>query len=405
MQEFLNNTVILIQLSALILSIVLIILVSKRVDKQVHAANLMLVFLLLNSYGLFLFVSLKAGIAGNLWFLYRTGLPPSMLVPAVAYLYCRSILLDENRLKWKDSFHLIPFLIAIVQYLPYYLSPIDQKKQLVSNLSGITDELMLSFGYLPENQFAIIRGLILLFYAYLIMTLIFNKNYRLKQITKEEFKLDKKINSWIKIFCISFSFNSIAIALYFFLQFIQNQSSENLFLNILGFAIAIIFNGTLIYYSSYLILNPETLIGLYQSSIKKNPKTKETPRKDDFSEIIEAIKMEFEINRIHLNTAISIEKLAILIGQPSRITSYVINNHFGINFNQLINSYRIKEAITKLENGYLKEFTIDALWSEVGFSNRTTFYKKFKEYTGMTPMEFIKKNQASQNDSFVNRFD
>lgn len=405
MQELLNNTVILIQLSALILSIVLILLVSKRVDRQVHAANLLLVFLLLNSYGLLLFVALKAGMIGSLWFLYRTGLPPSMLVPAIAYLYCRSILLDENRLKWKDSFHLIPFLIAIVQYLPYYLSPIDKKKQLVSNLSGITDELMLSFGYLPENQFAIIRGLILLFYAYLIMTLIFNKNYRLKQITKEEFKLDKKINSWIKIFCISFSLNSIAIAFYFFLQFIQNQSSENLFLNILGFAITIIFNGTLIYYSSYLILNPETLIGLYQISIKNNPKAKETPRKDDFSEIIEAIKMEFEINRIHLNTAISIEKLAILIGQPSRITSYVINNHFGINFNQLINSYRIKEAITKLENGYLKEFTIDALWSEVGFSNRTTFYKKFKEYTGMTPMEFIKKNQASQNDSFVNRFD
>lgn len=392
MQELLNSTIILIQLSALILSIVLIILISKRVDKQVHANNLLLIFLLLNSYALFLFVALKAGLMENLWFLYRTGLPPSMLVPAVAYLYIRSVLFDETRLKWKDAFHLLSFIIGLIQYMPFYFAPAYQKKHLLSKLGGITDELMMTFGILPENQFAIVRGLILFFYAYLITSLIFNKNFRLNQLAKAQLKLDNKIMKWIKIFSISFSLNCLAIASYLFFQFIQSQSTSAFLLNIFGLSITFIFNGTLIYYTSFLILNPETLIGLYQKRINDNTKIKGKAADDDWSEIIRAIKMEFEINKKHLNADITIEKLAILIGQPSRFTSYIINNHFGMNFNQLINSYRINEAITKLENGYLKEFTVDALWADVGFSNRTTFYKKFKEYTGLTPMEYLKKD-------------
>ncbi|GAB2607875.1 hypothetical protein GCM10026987_02090 [Belliella aquatica] len=147
------------------------------------------------------------------------------------------------------------------------------------------------------------------------------------------------------------------------------------------------------------------MIGLYQIRNVNITKTKETPLKDDFNEVIEAVKMAFDINKIYIKPDINVEKLAFLIGHPTRATSYVINNYFGMNFNQLINNYRIKEAISKLENGYLKEFTIDALWSEIGFSNRTTFYKKFKEFTGLTPMEFVKKDQSVQKETPANKIE
>ena len=61
-----------------------------------------------------------------------------------------------------------------------------------------------------------------------------------------------------------------------------------------------------------------------------------------------------------------------------------------MNFNELINEYRIKEAISKIEDGYFETYTVSALLKEIGFSNKTTFYKLFKEKTGSTPTEYAK---------------
>lgn len=396
--NMLANLILLVQIAALTLSFFLIVIIFKRSDKQNYSNKLLLWFLFIKNYGLFLFIILKTGLLNDLWFLYRTGLPTSLFLPALGYLYLRSVVNDEQKFNKPDLIHLTPLVVGLIQYLPYYFSDIPFKKQIVKNLGDLSGELALEIGVLPESEFTLIRGLVFLIYAVLIVRFVLQKVSTKNQVSNPFQTLDLKVLKWTKIFGISFSLSCLMVFGYFYLPIVQNLNGNTVLISILGIGIALFFNGSLIYYSSYLIINPETLIGLYRKPNligKKNSNARE----DDFADIIYQIKEELNRHKIHNQSDINVEKLAQNISQPTRLTSYVINNYFGMNFNQLINSYRIEEAIEELKNGYLNKFTLDALWSKIGFSNRTTFYKRFKDTTGLTPVEFVKLNREPKDQN------
>jgi YesN/AraC family two-component response regulator len=67
--------------------------------------------------------------------------------------------------------------------------------------------------------------------------------------------------------------------------------------------------------------------------------------------------------------------------------SQAINSEYG-NFSEYLNRLRIVEACRLIQNGLDPKFSIDHLYSEVGFSARTTFYAAFKKFTGVSPSQF-----------------
>nr|WP_247666498.1 helix-turn-helix domain-containing protein [Aquimarina sp. MMG015] len=71
-------------------------------------------------------------------------------------------------------------------------------------------------------------------------------------------------------------------------------------------------------------------------------------------------------------------------------TSQIINEHFNLNFFELINKYRIEEAKELLKGEKHKKFNIIDIAYEVGFNNKVTFNKSFKKYNNITPSEYVK---------------
>lgn len=72
--------------------------------------------------------------------------------------------------------------------------------------------------------------------------------------------------------------------------------------------------------------------------------------------------------------------------------SRAINSVTGKSFTVWLNEYRIKEAIKLLSNNSQPKLSMDGLAFEIGFNNRTTFYRAFKKITGISPSNF-KDNQ------------
>ncbi len=70
-------------------------------------------------------------------------------------------------------------------------------------------------------------------------------------------------------------------------------------------------------------------------------------------------------------------------------TSQVINEHFDLNFFELINKFRIEEALEILQNDRHKNLNIIDIAYEVGFNNKVTFNKSFKKYLSQTPSQYI----------------
>ena len=56
-----------------------------------------------------------------------------------------------------------------------------------------------------------------------------------------------------------------------------------------------------------------------------------------------------------------------------------------------INSLRIDFSCKKIENGFLENFTIEALAKMSGFKTQENFNKVFKKIKKVTPSEYYKK--------------
>jgi len=83
------------------------------------------------------------------------------------------------------------------------------------------------------------------------------------------------------------------------------------------------------------------------------------------------------------------EKLDISAGYLSQI----INSNIEGNFSSYINQYRVAEVKKMLCNHTFDRYSIEAIGLEAGFSSKTTFYKVFKKFTGMTPRSYKNKHK------------
>jgi AraC-like DNA-binding protein len=82
------------------------------------------------------------------------------------------------------------------------------------------------------------------------------------------------------------------------------------------------------------------------------------------------------------------------LGTTRHNTSQVINEHFDMNFFELVNTYRIKEAQEMLQDDKNSNLTIIQIAYEVGFNNKVTFNKSFKKQLSLTPSQYIKSLRA-----------
>lgn len=95
----------------------------------------------------------------------------------------------------------------------------------------------------------------------------------------------------------------------------------------------------------------------------------------------------------------SLERLAMLSQSRYKYVSQVINEHYGQNFNNFLNSYRIKEACKRMGDiEHYGNYTIEAISESVGFKSRSTFVTSFKRITGLTPSQYqqLAREQARQ---------
>ncbi len=91
----------------------------------------------------------------------------------------------------------------------------------------------------------------------------------------------------------------------------------------------------------------------------------------------------------HLDEDISLPKLASLLGVTSHQLSELLNIHKSTSFYVFLNDLRYQESL-QLLNANKSELTISDIAYRSGFNNRNSFYKVFKEKTGLTPTQYKK---------------
>ncbi len=94
----------------------------------------------------------------------------------------------------------------------------------------------------------------------------------------------------------------------------------------------------------------------------------------------------------YLNPELTLRDLAKMAGTTDKKLSFVLNEHLKLKFNDYVNQFRVeafKEAAAKEEN---KNLSLVGIAKECGFKSKSSFYRAFKNQTGQSPTEYLKRN-------------
>lgn len=100
---------------------------------------------------------------------------------------------------------------------------------------------------------------------------------------------------------------------------------------------------------------------------------------------------DFETKQLFLERKVSLPYVAAEIETNTKYLSYIIKKHRGKDFNEYINDLRVSYIVQKItDHPIYRQYKINSLAEEAGFSSHSKFATVFKSSTGVSPSEFIK---------------
>jgi AraC-like DNA-binding protein len=126
---------------------------------------------------------------------------------------------------------------------------------------------------------------------------------------------------------------------------------------------------------------PNTSKELFSIKLKKKTTNK---TKSIFDQILNY----FEESEPFLNPNYNLSNLSIDTGFRNEIIRESIKSHSNKTVPAFINSHRIEKACKLIQEGYLKQYSMNALVEVSGFTSQPTFNRAFKLVSGKTPTEY-----------------
>ena len=377
----------------LVFLIIYMLLFTKNAAKS-YADYVLSFLLLIHCWSVILFLILYSEYILLLPHVFKTGLPLNFLIAPLSYLYVRGVLYNEKKFQKRDLIHAIPFVIVFINYIPFYLLPVNEKITVIQDsLNYWPTTFKYQAGFLPENFSILFRLILAIIYLVLQWNLIFSY----KKVHKES-SIQVQISNvlkWLKIFTITSTvifFGIIGFMLTVF--FLPSYYNNDVLMQIPSLLVSVGF----FVMAAYILTHPEILSGLPFVKYKEVPSGVANDKNymlpyinEDYKDEMEKIVHFFETEKPFLNKELNINQVSVALNIPSRELSFIINNHFGHRFNDFLNKHRIEYITKKINKEYLSNFTIEAIASEAGFASKSTFNLAFKKQHQCTPSEYFSK--------------
>ena len=286
------------------------------------------------------------------------------LTPPLIFLYVKSIFNKKSDLLKKGIIHFVPFIL----YFTFYTVPS-------------------SFDF-PYSKFidGHFRALLKDVYGIIFYSISIKLFYVLSKTMKQNYSnIKEKDFLWIEKFLICFLLVRIV-------AFIGN-GSEILFgyeVNWDAYITISFMIVAMIYLAYYGITQSEIFLPdfLIQENTARNieVENKTSYLKDDEKD---ALKQQFykcmDEGKLYLLPDLNLKMLADKINVSERKLSAFFGEVLHSNFYDAINSFRVEEAKSLLKSNAVKSHSIAGIGLSCGFSSKSSFYRIFKNKTGVSP--------------------
>lgn len=160
------------------------------------------------------------------------------------------------------------------------------------------------------------------------------------------------------------------------------------------FLVAVLIAILIVYFSSKIwkLKRRMTNERIILSTVKEQGKAKKTVLPEvKVNSLLDNLLSYMENEKPYLSAKLNRSDVSMKLDCTEIELSQLLNNHLNVNFSNFINTYRVNEIKHRLNQDNLSKYTLKALSEQCGFSSKTTFYRVFKNVTGMTPLEYCKR--------------
>ena len=339
---------------------------------NLHLAIFILAFSLSN----FHYIGHILGIMKNYTWLNYLSFPWTFLIPVEFYFFVKYLLQPNYQLSKIDRWLYFPFLIQLIFhlglfFLEYFQHSILQNYQSLLFLLDIKLEtifsLMINLAFVPS---------------------IFKMIQAYEKDLKENYsEISQSSIQWIR----RLVFVLIGIWVMWALPAIY-QIFTGITTPLLDFVLWIMM-AVIIYWIGYVaylrsdIFQPQES---FPSKEAEEPISNLSEKIDaHFDNMLEVIEKE----KLFTDPEFDLSMLADQCDLSANYLSQIINKKSGENFYSLINHYRLEEAKKILLDPDFSHYSILSIGLQAGFKSKSSFYKVFKEKTGMTPSQFLKQHK------------
>lgn len=302
------------------------------------------------------------------------------------FLYISSVVYSDFRLKTIHLWHLLPFLLNVLVFVPRYYGVDFDAKWAFLQASSLERMPEIKFSYFLVH----IQILV-----YVIMSYKLIKKYRL--LLLENYSNASMFNyKWLFQLLTIFSIEALIatfknVFMFMHLETVYQYTLLLTSILALGFICWMVLKAL---HSPELFRGIDSKLQLVKNLVIENIQVgEESPlEKDskDFDKIIELKKYMLE-EKPYLDASLTINDLSKNLNMPVRNLSLLINHNLNQHFFDFVNGYRIRNAMELLQNTDKKDFTILEILYEVGFNSKSSFNTAFKNYTNLTPTEYRNK--------------
>lgn len=328
--------------------------------------------------------------------LFRFPRPLIYLVWPLIYLYIRGLAYQEIRFRKFDFLLFLPAIIQFVLRIPYFLMPANEKLELIRLYrQGNPRAFLYSEGIQPVD----LHPFLIEIWSLILMVLCFRILFSLRRQKNRLSDFQNRLQlRWLTLFL---GINFLEFLLFAYHWFVGALMLENIRFITIEAAIILLLVSVVLFFHPHILYGFKGRVPMLQAEDEEQEVT-ETDKEAAIAgyvlsperrmEILQQIREMMEERKVFLQKGYSIRHLGKDTGVPFNYLSQVINQEYGMNFNELINNHRIryfKELYVDPEN---KGYTLEALAEKAGFSSRATFARSFIRVEGVTPREFVKQN-------------
>ena len=297
-----------------------------------------------------------------------------LLYGVLLWFYTRALINKKLRMGWLDLLHFMPFVF----FLGFLFYP------LLTNTHSLAPE---------RYGFPIIKLIVNPIYIFLML---FTLSRHRKKLLDQFSYIDHMHHYWLNWI----AYGALALWIVACLGNIYNvmNNSDS---TLLGDYFLVSFLAAYLFILAYVGFNRTQV---FQSGRKVYVKGNEMPEDDqevitkdqkkESREMYESLLKIMKEQKPYLDPKLSLYSLAKTSGIPSSRLSQIINSEAGHNFYEFINSYRVDEVKSRLEDSNYANYSILGIAEESGFNSKASFNRIFKKQVGQTPSEYLNEIKA-----------